>query len=69
MPRSSAARSGATANAVALAWVLAQPFPTIAVIGPNSVEHVRSSPVALDLEPADRIDQESRSADPVPQLA
>jgi aryl-alcohol dehydrogenase-like predicted oxidoreductase len=43
-------RSGATANAVALAWVLAQPFPTVAVIGPHSVEHLRSSLEALDLE-------------------
>ena len=43
-------RSGATANAVALAWVLAQPFPTLAVIGPHSVEHLRSSLEALDLE-------------------
>ena len=43
-------RIGATANAVALAWVLAQPFPTIAVIGPHSVEHLRSSLQALEVE-------------------
>ena len=43
-------RIGATANAVALAWVLAQPFPTIAVIGPHSVEHLRASLDALDVE-------------------
>ena len=43
-------RTGATANAVALAWVLAQPFPTIAVIGPHSVEHLRASLEALDVE-------------------
>ena len=43
-------RTGATANAVALAWVLAQPFPTIAVIGPHSVEHLGSSLQALDVE-------------------
>ena len=42
-------RAGGTANAVALAWVLAQPFPTIAVIGPHSVEHLRSSLEALDV--------------------
>jgi len=42
-------RAGATANAVALAWVLAQPFPTIAVIGPHSVEHLRSSLESLDV--------------------
>jgi aryl-alcohol dehydrogenase-like predicted oxidoreductase len=43
-------RAGGTANAVALAWVLAQPFPTIAVIGPHSVEHLRSSLEALDIQ-------------------
>jgi aryl-alcohol dehydrogenase-like predicted oxidoreductase len=43
-------RTGASANAVALAWVLAQPFPTIAVIGPHSVEHLQSSLEALDVE-------------------
>ena len=42
-------RAGGTANAVALAWVLAQPFPTVAVIGPHSVEHLRSSLEALDI--------------------
>ena len=44
-----ARRNGATANAVAVAWVLAQPFPTIAVIGPHSVEHLRASLEALDV--------------------
>jgi aryl-alcohol dehydrogenase-like predicted oxidoreductase len=43
------ARTGATGNAVALAWVLAQPFPTVAVIGPHSVEHLRSSLEALEV--------------------
>jgi aryl-alcohol dehydrogenase-like predicted oxidoreductase len=38
------------ANAVALAWVLAQPFPTVAVVGPHSVEHLRASLAALDVE-------------------
>jgi 1-deoxyxylulose-5-phosphate synthase len=42
-------RVGATANAVALAWVLAQPFPAIAVIGPHSVEHLEASLGALDV--------------------
>jgi aryl-alcohol dehydrogenase-like predicted oxidoreductase len=37
-------------NAVALAWVLAQPFPTIAVIGPHSLEHLHASLAALDVE-------------------
>jgi aryl-alcohol dehydrogenase-like predicted oxidoreductase len=42
--------TGHTANAVALAWVLAQPFPTVAVIGPHSVEHLHASLAALDVE-------------------
>ena len=42
-------RSGHSANAVALAWVLAQPFPVIAIVGPHSVEHLRSSLDALDV--------------------
>ena len=45
-----ARRTGATAPAVALAWVLAQPFPTIAAIGTLSVDHLRSSLEALDVE-------------------
>ena len=43
-------RSGHTATAVALAWVLAQPFPAIAAIGPHSVEHLHASLEALDVE-------------------
>ena len=42
-------RTGHSANAVALAWVLAQPFPVIAAIGPHSVAHLRSSLDALDV--------------------
>ncbi|MGZ8650176.1 MAG: aldo/keto reductase, partial [Solirubrobacteraceae bacterium] len=42
-------RTGHSANAVALAWVLAQPFPVVAVIGPHSVEHLHSSLDALDV--------------------
>jgi 1-deoxyxylulose-5-phosphate synthase len=42
-------RTGHSANAVALAWVLAQPFPVVAVIGPHSVAHLRSSLDALDV--------------------
>ena len=49
--------TGHTANAVALAWVLAQPFPTIAIIGPHSVGHLRASLEALDIE---LTEQESR---------
>ncbi len=41
---------GASANAVALAWVLAQPFPTVAVVGPHSVEHLNASLEALEVE-------------------
>ena len=42
-------RTGHSANAVALAWVLAQPFPVVAIIGPHSVGHLRSSLDALDV--------------------
>ena len=42
-------RTGHSANAVALAWVLAQPFPVVAVIGTHRVEHLRSSLDALDV--------------------
>lgn len=35
---------------VALAWVLNQPFPTIAIIGPHSVEELESSVQAADLK-------------------
>jgi aryl-alcohol dehydrogenase-like predicted oxidoreductase len=47
--RARAAQLG-DANAVALAWVLAQPFPTVAVVGPHSVEHLHASLEALDVE-------------------
>ncbi len=43
-------RTGHSAHAVALAWVLAQPFPAIAAIGPHSVEHLDTSLEALDVE-------------------
>jgi aryl-alcohol dehydrogenase-like predicted oxidoreductase len=42
-------RKGATASQVALAWVLHQPFPTYALIGPRSVAELRESVAALDL--------------------
>jgi 1-deoxyxylulose-5-phosphate synthase len=41
------ARTGHTANAIALAWVLAQPFPVLAAVGPHSDEHLRASLEAL----------------------
>jgi aryl-alcohol dehydrogenase-like predicted oxidoreductase len=43
-------RTGRTANDVALAWVLHQPFPTFAVIGPQSVAELESSLGALEVE-------------------
>jgi len=43
------ARLGHTANAVALAWVLAQPFPTYAIIGPRTVEELHRSVAALEI--------------------
>jgi 1-deoxyxylulose-5-phosphate synthase len=41
---------GFTANQVALAWVLHQAFPVFALIGPHTVEELKSSVAALDLE-------------------
>src|SRR6266702_4157647 len=43
-------RRGFTANQVALAWVLHQPFPVFALIGPHTVEELKSSVAALELE-------------------
>jgi 1-deoxyxylulose-5-phosphate synthase len=43
-------RKGATASQVALAWVLHQPFPTYALIGPQNVAELHESVGALDLE-------------------
>ncbi|HZU13658.1 MAG TPA: aldo/keto reductase [Chloroflexota bacterium] len=40
---------GVSANSVALAWVLAQPFPTFAVIGPHTVGELHSSLETLDV--------------------
>ena len=42
-------RSGHSANAVALAWVLAQPFPVVAIVGTHNVEHLAASLEALDV--------------------
>jgi aryl-alcohol dehydrogenase-like predicted oxidoreductase len=41
-----AGKRGVSANAVALAWVLAQPFPSYAVFGPRTPEEVDGSLVA-----------------------
>jgi aryl-alcohol dehydrogenase-like predicted oxidoreductase len=43
-------RTGHTANQVALAWVLANPFPTHAIIGPRTIEELLGSVAALELE-------------------
>ena len=47
--RELAEAKGADANAVALAWVLHQPFPTWALIGPRTREELRASVAALDV--------------------
>jgi len=44
------ARIGHTANAVALAWVLAHPFPTHAIIGPRTVDELLRSVTALEIK-------------------
>lgn len=40
-------------NGVALAWVLAQPFPVYAIVGPQSVAELRSTVAAVDVELTD----------------
>ncbi len=42
-------RMGVSGNAVALAYVLHQPFPTFALIGPHTIEETRSSAEALSV--------------------
>lgn len=46
--RAMAKQRGLTANRVALAWVLAQPFPVSAVAGPRGPEQLADSLSALD---------------------
>jgi aryl-alcohol dehydrogenase-like predicted oxidoreductase len=43
-------RKGFTAHQIALAWVLHQPFPTYALIGPRNVDELHSSVAALDVD-------------------
>jgi 1-deoxyxylulose-5-phosphate synthase len=43
-------KGGYTANQVALAWVLHQPFPVFPLIGPRTVDELNSSVAALELE-------------------
>jgi 1-deoxyxylulose-5-phosphate synthase len=44
-----AGRLGCTANQVALAWVLAQPFPVYAVVGARTVTQLREAVGALEI--------------------
>lgn len=41
---------GRAANQVALAWVLRQPFPTYAIVGPRTIEELRASVEAVEIE-------------------
>ncbi|WP_432487362.1 aldo/keto reductase [Kineococcus sp. SYSU DK018] len=45
-----AAQLGVPATAVALAFVLAQPFPTFPVVGPRSVDELRASTAGLGVQ-------------------
>jgi aryl-alcohol dehydrogenase-like predicted oxidoreductase len=45
-----AGRLGCTHTQIALAWVLAQPFPVYALIGPHTPEEVQDCVGALDLD-------------------
>jgi aryl-alcohol dehydrogenase-like predicted oxidoreductase len=51
--REVASRKGATAAQVALAWVLHQPFPTFALIGPMTVAELEESLGAAEMELSD----------------
>jgi aryl-alcohol dehydrogenase-like predicted oxidoreductase len=43
-------KRGCSANAIALAYVTSQPFPCVALVGPNTLEQLRSSLETADLE-------------------
>jgi aryl-alcohol dehydrogenase-like predicted oxidoreductase len=43
-----ATRHGVSANNIAVAWVLAQGFPSFALVGPRTVEEIDSSLAAFD---------------------
>jgi aryl-alcohol dehydrogenase-like predicted oxidoreductase len=47
--RELAAQRGRTANQIALAWVLHQPFPVFALIGPRTLAELEDSLPALDI--------------------
>ena len=44
-----AAELGVAPTAIALAYVLAQPFPTFPLFGPRSIEETRTSMAGLDV--------------------
>jgi aryl-alcohol dehydrogenase-like predicted oxidoreductase len=48
--RELAGRKGCTVTQVALAWVAHQPFPAYAIVGPRSVDELRESAGAVELE-------------------
>lgn len=48
--RQLAQKLGCPANSIALAYVTSQAFPSIALIGPNTLEQLRSSLASADLE-------------------
>ncbi|MBI3923079.1 MAG: aldo/keto reductase [Armatimonadetes bacterium] len=45
-----AREKGVTANQVALAYVLCQPFPTFALVGPRTIEEMRTTALGLQVE-------------------
>jgi aryl-alcohol dehydrogenase-like predicted oxidoreductase len=47
--RELAASKGVTPAQVGLAWVLCQPFPTHALIGPQTIDEMRDSLAALSV--------------------
>jgi aryl-alcohol dehydrogenase-like predicted oxidoreductase len=47
--RQLAVHKGVTSNQIALAYVLCQPFPTFALIGPQTIDELADSLVALDI--------------------
>lgn len=48
--RELARQKGVTSTQIGLAYVLCQPFPTFALIGPRTIEETRTSVQALDVE-------------------